>query len=363
MRKNYFKNLNFLASFIFIISLVILCPFTLHSNSYRESPHGDETKVLRGCRSCHKGHGSLNTPMLPEGKETFCYRCHGNSIRVEATRQDGDLASGTKAANIERIFEKTYRHPVEQSGIHRHNETLPETDASTPRHVECVDCHHYHYVTEENKIAGIKGVNTKGEPIDFVAEEYELCFKCHSYSANLPPDQTNKALLFDISNPSYHPVIAPGKNNDVPSLISPLTTGSLLKCSTCHNNDDVVGPRGPHASSNKHILVKNFSDIDGPENEFQYELCYGCHRRNSILANETFTYHNLHIVTVQTSCRTCHNPHGSTMYSHLIELDAFSISPSSSGRFGFVDLGSRSGECYLTCHGKDHNPAIYPTGY
>jgi len=344
-----------------LLSLILsLYPGSLYSTSLFESPHGDNTKVLKGCRSCHRGHGVLNTPMLSEGKETFCFRCHGDSFRVQETRSQGILAYSTKAADISKEFLKPYRHPIEKTGIHHHDETLPETDAAAPRHAECNDCHHHHYVTSANKAKGITGVTLQRALVDTVQSEYELCFKCHSYSANLPADQTNKAEMFNVGNPSYHPVVDRGKNSFVPSLIPPLTDTSTIQCSDCHNNDDPLGPKGPHASNNRYILTRYFSDLDGTESPYQYELCYGCHRRSSILGNESFRYHNLHITTAGASCRTCHNPHGSVLNSHLIDLDNLNIMPSNSGRLAFIDMGERAGECFLNCHNKDHDPAQYP---
>jgi len=38
------------------------------------------------------------------------------------------------------------------------------------------------------------------------------------------------------------------------------------------------------------------------------------------------------------------------------------VRPSSSGRLEFIDLGQGSGQCYLTCHGMNHNPRQYPGG-
>ncbi|MEW6001356.1 MAG: cytochrome c3 family protein, partial [Nitrospirota bacterium] len=263
--------------------------------------------------------------------------------------------------NIQKEFEKPYHHPIEKTGIHRFGETLPEINPSMPRHADCGDCHHHHYVTEENKMAGISGINQQGVRVN-VVEGYELCFKCHSFSANLPADETNKAEIFDISNPSFHPIIAPGRNNDVPSLIPPLTSSSTIKCIDCHNNDDSVGPKGPHGSVYKYILTKNFTDVDGSESAFQYELCYSCHRRSSILSDESFQLHNLHVSIVGASCRTCHNPHGSTRYPRLIDFENnISIRPSNSGRLEFTSFGIRTGQCFLNCHNKDHNPAVYPS--
>lgn len=358
--RSGFGNYMLRLCFIFTISIFLLLTPSTYSKSVADRPHADKSKLPKGCWSCHRGHGRPNTPMLAERKEVFCFRCHGHSINVERTMKRGDLASNVKTDNIQIEFEKPYRHPIEKVGMHRTGETMPEKNPSMPRHVECVDCHHHHYVNKENKFEGIKGVTREGISIDRITFEYELCFKCHSYSANLPANQTNKAVLFDISNPSYHPVIAPGKNNNIFSLVPPLTTLSLIKCTDCHNNDDSTGSKGAHGSIYRYILSKNFTQNDGPEGPFQYELCYSCHRRNSIISNEGFPFHNLHISSAGTSCRTCHNPHGSTQYTHLIDLDNPSIRPSSSGRLEFKDFGISAGQCFLNCHGKDHNPAVYP---
>ena len=346
-----------------ICFFVILClvPAALYPKSFRETSHGDRNNLPKGCQSCHKGHGLYNTPMLPETKDVFCYGCHGSSTNREKARQEGILSSDIFLHDLQREFEKTYRHPIEKTGIHQYRETLPEQDPSMPRHVECVDCHHHHYVTKENKQLGLKGTNTDGTRVLSIINEYEGCFNCHSFSANLPSDQTNKADLFNISNPSYHPVIGQGKNNYVPSLQQPLTTTSLIKCTDCHGNDDPFGPKGPHGSNYEHLLKKKFTPTDGSEGDMQYELCYTCHNRLNILSNASFPLHYLHVSVAGTSCRTCHNVHGSMQYSHLIDLNNISISPSSSGALEFRDLGERAGECFLSCHGKDHNPSTYPT--
>jgi predicted CXXCH cytochrome family protein len=346
---------------IFFMIVICIVPATLNSKSFRETSHGDRTNMPKGCQSCHKGHGVFNTTMLPSTKAIFCFRCHGNSLNREKMRQDGFLPSDIFLHDLQKEFEKTYRHPIEITGIHQNGEMLPETDPSMPRHAECVDCHHHHYVTKENKLLGLKGTNTDGARVPSIVNEYEVCFNCHSYSANLPSDQTNKASLFSISNASFHPVVGLGKNTFVPSLQPPLNTSSLIKCTDCHGNDDPFGPKGPHASNYDHLLKKKFTATDGSEGAIQYELCYTCHARTSILSNESFPLHNLHVAIVGTSCRTCHNPHGSMQYSHLIDLNNISISPSSSGALQFNDLGERAGDCFLSCHGRDHNPGSYPT--
>jgi hypothetical protein len=297
--------------------------------------------------------------MLSERKEFFCFRCHGHTIYVENARRVRDIAGNVMPANVQKEFEKPYRHPVEQIGIHRYDELLPEVDGAMPRHSACEDCHNHHYVRKENKMSGVRGTNRDGVTVR-ITTEYELCFKCHSYSANLPANQTNKAEIFNPSNPSFHPVTASGRNTDVPSLVPPLTISSIIQCTDCHNNDESLGPKGPHGSNYKYILSRNYTRIDGSEGPFQYELCYNCHRRNSILSNESFQLHALHISNVGSSCRTCHNPHGSIQYTHLIEFNRASVTQSSSGQLGYMDFGSRAGQCFLNCHGKDHDPAVYP---
>jgi len=339
----------------------MLFPVFLYSSSDKERPHGDISKLPKGCGSCHVGHGKFNTAMLPERKEVFCFRCHGHPEDVDNTRRKGDLARSSKSADIQREFEKPYHHPIEKINIHRYGEILPEVDPSMPRHAECGDCHHHHLVSNENKMTGIRGTDRQRAKVS-ITSEYELCFNCHSYSANLPPDQTNKAELFSISNASFHPVLAAGRNHEVPSLMPPLTPSSQIKCTDCHNNDDPVGPKGPHGSTYKHLLSKNFSESDGSENPFQYELCYSCHKRNSILMNESFPYHDLHITIVGTSCKTCHNPHGSTHNQHLIDFDYSSVRPSKDGKLSYISLGPKAGQCYLNCHDRDHNPEMYPKG-
>ena len=49
----------------------------------------------------------------------------------------------------------------------------------------------------------------------------------------------------------------------------------------------------------------------------------------------------------------------STNNSNLINFDKRFVTPSSSGILRFEDLGNRTGRCYLTCHGTNHNPFSY----
>jgi len=328
-----------------------------------QGAHGNKSNMPKGCGSCHVGHGKKRTPMLPDSEEDLCYECHGGQSRARAAEAANRLRGNATMPDISKEFRKPFHHPVEIVGAHNPRE---ETDPSVPilqRHSECVDCHDHHGTERKQPDlppgAGIRK-RSSYRATDF---EYNLCFRCHGRGSITAPlaETTDPENEFDLSNPSYHPVEGRGRNPDVPSLIQPYTEESIINCTTCHTNDDPFGPRGPHGSIYDPILADNFQqEDDSPESEFLYRLCYKCHSRSSILADQSFSLHSKHIVDERTSCHTCHDAHGSQLNTHLIFFNREVVSPSSSGRFEFIDLGSRAGQCYLNCHNKDHDPLAYP---
>lgn len=333
--------------------------------------HLDKKVLTRECATCH-----YKANLKSGGGSQGCLVCHGNPSRKVDNRKmpRGAIPNIMNLKNIEGEFLKIYRHPTfDATGIHRSNEILPETNPKALRHADCVDCHHPHYVTKENRFAGIKGRRVANQ-IAGVSNEAEVCYRCHSESANLSGNHTNKKLEFSINNPSFHPVEGEGKNSTVISLISPYKEKkivpsdiSVLTCSSCHGNDNPEGPKGVHASRYKYILIDNYDAGDRiNEGEQVYALCYRCHSRTSILGNESFRYHALHIqgkssLLPGTSCFTCHNSHGSTEYKYLLKFNPSVVSHNSKGLLKFVERGTAkfSGECYLSCHGVDHNPKSY----
>ena len=286
----------------------------------------------------------------------------------------GSIIERSELKNIEAEFFKTFRHPTfDTPGRHKSNEILPEIDVKALRHADCVDCHHPHFVTKENKFEGIKGKRIVNQTAQ-VSKESEVCYRCHGDSLNLPGKYTNKRIEFSLTSPSFHPVEGEGKNSAVISLIRPYkekkvasTDIAVISCSDCHGNDDPNGPKGVHGSRNRFILKDNFDTSDNiSESTHAYALCYRCHNRTSILANESFKFHALHIQGKSiagsgTSCFTCHNSHGSVEYKYLIKFNRDYVSPNSKGLLKFVEKGNAkfSGECYLKCHGVDHNPKSY----
>jgi len=330
-------------------------------------PHTAETTVAaNACENCHNPHGAGTRQRLLNfaDEEQNCYSCHS-----------GNVASVTK--NIQTEFNKASTHPIlNTSGIHDPTEDL----INPTRHVECVDCHNPHASRSgtasppnaPGSIAGVTGVNISGAPADPIIREYELCFRCHADSTGRGPArvtrqfvQTNTRLEFSSSSASYHPVVNAGKNPNVPSLISPWTTASLMYCGDCHNNNQGpgaggTGPRGPHGSPYIPILERQLNLTDfGAESTGAYALCYKCHSRTSILGDQSFKKHKEHIDGERTSCTTCHDPHGVEGKTHLINFNTTYVTPSSSGRLEFIDTGQYRGSCYLTCHGKNHNPKSY----
>ena len=110
------------------------------------------------------------------------------------------------------------------------------------------------------------------------------------------------------------------------------------------------------------LLVDNYSTRDpNMESDISFRLCYRCHERSSILADKSFSEHRSHLLDPEkrTSCYTCHNSHGSRDNPHLIEFNPVVVSPNKKGMLRYYSQGGFRGECYLSCHGADHDPGRY----
>ncbi len=327
-------------------------------------PQSDKTTVAaNACENCHAPHNAGTKPRLLNfaQEEQNCFSCHRGNVA---------------AKNIEPEFSKISVHPMlASSGLHD-----PMEDPVNPtRHVACVDCHNPHAVNSSTAqapnvsgaLAGLTGVNVSGTLVKPLTAEYELCFRCHGDSVGRGPArvprhvvETNTRLEFSAGNASFHPVTAQGRNANVPSLLAPMTTASQVYCTDCHNNDQGVkaggaGPNGPHGSAFPPLLDRQLTTTDfGMESAADYALCYKCHSRGSILADQSFP-HNRHVVTDQTACSTCHDSHGVAGTEHLINFNKDYVSPNSKGVLEYKPSGIYHGNCSLTCHGKDHDKTPY----
>jgi predicted CXXCH cytochrome family protein len=338
-------------------------------------PHTAGTTVAaNACENCHAPHNAGTKPRLLNfaDEANNCYSCHSGNVA---------------AKNIQPEFNKFSAHPLlTTTAIH----DPMEDPINSTRHSVCVDCHNPHAAKSTSAtapnasgaLAGVKGETSSGMVVSAVTSEYELCFRCHADSVGRGPAhvnrqivETNKRFQFDPSNISYHPVETVGKNPNVPSLLAPLTTGSRIYCTDCHNNDQGTkaggsGPNGPHGSIYTPILERQLLLTDGTlESVGSYALCYKCHDRSSILGDQSFRAmnsqgqdrgHRFHIVDQKTACTTCHDSHGVKTQAKLINFNRDYVTPSSNGRLEYVSGGTFSGNCSLTCHGTDHAATTYP---
>ena len=322
-----------------------------------------QTVSENGCLNCHRPHtaGRHERLLIQAFEEDNCLVCH-----------DGRIASTDIATQLA----KRHVHPVQDfNGLHDAAESF--SGSGPPKHVECEDCHNPHQVSDRPAAdatavsganQGVKGIDAGGQPTSAAQQIYEICFKCHAdnnVSTQLPisrqVEQLNTRLEFAPGNPSFHPVVSPGINPDVPSLLQPLNTSSTIGCTDCHNSDESGGPQGPHGSAYPYLLARNYETLDfTTESAVNYALCYQCHSRASILSDQSFAKHREHIVEERTPCSVCHDPHGisslqqgSSDNSHLINFDLTVVQPGANGLF-FRDLGRFRGRCALVCHGEPH---------
>ena len=325
------------------------------------------TVATNACGNCHLPHSASGGPRLLQyaSEEQNCSACHNANVAQR---------------DVMTAIALTSRHPVSATtGVH--DPVEPAVVAA--RHVECVDCHDPHAARAnanptDGTIRNVRGINLAGAQVMPVTSIYEVCFRCHADSPGQPAPrttrqiaQTNTRLEFQLGNPSFHPVAGPGRNPNVPSLIAPWTTSSVMSCVDCHNNSAShrlggSGADGPHGSAFTPILNRNYVTADNtPESASSYALCYACHSRTSILDDQSFGEHRKHIEGEDAPCNVCHDPHGvsstqgtATNNSHLINFNTDVVSPFN-GQLRFEDRGTFSGACYLSCHGKDHNPESY----
>lgn len=369
-------KISLLLRIITVLLLAVFClPLSVSVSAKQtgklQGSHGDRSVMSKSCRACHRG---MN--MAVSGEEGTCLTCHSDATALAVMVDTGFLKNtgNLTLSDIASELRKPYNHPVLAiQGVHRKYEMLPEDIVNAARHAECVDCHNPHVVEKGNPYRGLKGRRV-GNFITDIVEEYELCYRCHSESANLPGNSSNKHEEFKTTNPSFHPVEGEGKNTFVISLKDPYVAQkqkpkdvSRISCRDCHGSDDRNGPKGPHGSHYQGLLVLNYQiDDERSESAQAYALCYKCHDRVSILANESFQYHSLHIqgqLRSQdgTSCFTCHDAHGSNQYPHLIKFNEDVVFENADGKLKYEAQGysARHGACYLSCHGVEHNPLEY----
>jgi len=332
-----------------------------------------ETVAENACRSCHRPHTASGRErlLISDREEENCLGCHDGQAAQFDIRSELDKFS----AHDPRLY----------TGVHDPAETL----GGMREHVECSDCHNSHAaaapIDQDDvllgaTLRGVWGITSGGGRIEEAQFEYEICYRCHADAPvsvadriTRQADQPNLRLKFSPNARSFHPLVIAASSADTVSLDPSIPVGSLIRCTDCHNNDSGPraggsGPDGPHGSTYDFLLERNYTVRDDtPESEYDYALCYKCHRRASILSNESFPEHARHLQLADAPCSACHDPHGvsavtggSSDHTHLINFDTTIVRPLSSvAPVAFRDLGRFAGSCTHRCHGRDHDNQTY----
>ncbi|HVP11380.1 MAG TPA: cytochrome c3 family protein [Phycisphaerae bacterium] len=319
------------------------------------------------CRSCHLPHSAPRREYLLYARPyDLCITCHdglsGPNILAVAGQRYGHHTS--------RLVERPRR-------VFQRGRTVP--------FVECTDCHNPHAAAKDllegplNLIGEgpivpppmyeVPGVNIVGLPVPRAQFYYEVCFRCHGDFPVVVRDRIvrqvdnlgNIRREFLPTAASAHPVAFPARNTgDVPSLVPLMRVRAFINCQDCHNNPDALdagglGVNGPHGSRFQFLLVAQYDTADRTiESAQTYALCYRCHDRNSILGDQSFSRHRVHIVRDQVPCSACHAPHGvngsSSQHADLINFDVSIVG----GQRFYNKTGRFAGACTLTCHGVNH---------
>ena len=359
---------------------------------------GYSSVIGNGCENCHRPHAAAGASGPNSAKywllnalkeEDNCYACH-------------DASTTPPTLNVKTEFTKTgSRHPVEATtGTDYHDFKEPTVISASKWHVECVDCHNPHadrptpVGSLPGSLTAVRGVDlASGAPLSPATQEYQICFRCHGDTlGGIGPivtrqlAQPNVRLQFQQSNYSYHPVGNVGRNTYVPSLLTPWTVSSTMRCGDCHNNDTGAnvpgqsGPRGPHGSSYPALLERKYltGSVSSNNPAADYALCFKCHSTTLINStNQPFGGENGHLRHVGEkgyACSSCHAPHGvfggqANRNSSLINFDTTIVTPVTINNVPTLywqqttpaSAGSPRGHgtCYLRCHGTTHNPESY----
>ena len=332
-----------------LLTLAAACGLAAWGGVDAQEAHLAPDKFVDDCSACHRGHGVSGTAMLSRAGDAVCLGCHGPQAAASGQRLALGMTPGARPADIEAEIRKPVIH----------------------RGALCSDCHSVHGVQVRPQVVNDRltlGLR-KPSPRHGFTDESDLCMSCHGGTRSRVEDPLDIGVLFDPSDTSYHPVLSIASSAGVPSLLPPLTDTSLINCTDCHRNDDPTAPKGPHGSRVPGLLGAEYALQDGQtESPATYALCYGCHDRDVVLSESgAFPLHQEHVVEDRTPCSYCHNPHGATVGRALIFFNEptslTNVNPSGSGRLEFVSMAPGEGACFLTCHGRDHDPLGYGAGF
>jgi predicted CXXCH cytochrome family protein len=368
------------------------------------------TVAENACFNCHMPHNA-GTParLITDREEATCLRCH-----------DGGVA----ASDIQVDLYKPSRHPVDVTPNLDHDAARVEDPRRMRLHSECADCHNSHASRADAPmitvrpsqsggafnhkraplanamIAGVSGLASNGIAKQEIDTQYEMCFKCHGVPGKSSCGNSrcstargmNHARVDNIYNlrdkvdpvsnsrlESYHPIVQndPFNNGGVPSLRRELglnNISTLIYCTDCHNSDQSsagtgTGSEGPHGSIYSPILADSYSlsPINFGSAFSEAGVCFKCHDQGRLRNMNTPSgyLHSSH--RQKGTCITCHDPHGSARFPHLINFETRNnLAPAGSSPLitGAGDYSRPtwlpSGQCWLQCHtGEEHLGRFY----
>lgn len=364
---------------------------------------GGPSPAHAACAACHQGHRAVTPARSKAGRanpDRVCLACHeGTNLATTADRAPKlPPGSGQGSGHLKGRFSsrraEDYSRTVRSGG-----KILNLTQ-------DCTGCHDPH--GKERGRLRLTAFDARGQLLDRRPQSVaEVCFGCHAGPdvAPLLSGPSDLGALFAKGAGSSHAIGATAAGRpDLPSLRTS-TFRDPLDCGSCHDNPDPSGARGPHVSAQASILKAAFGREKDQARlgERANDLCFLCHDRQSILANQSFPFHAQHLngftssgsMAAQrqapalsqaaavlglrsprdfrpgrsgafqpgygepTTCATCHAAHGSLRQTSLIEFDRSVVGASSVGAPAFQRTGLGHGTCTLTCHGYDHVQTRY----
>lgn len=370
------------------------------------SPNGEHAN----CRTCHSNHHAPGAALTRKpATEDLCDSCHQS--QAETGIQNPNPQAPVQIPPWKGMGSSHYENYLALKKGQPYTRVVTGAGHRVYLRTGCDGCHDPHArgpakLREVAFDAQGRLVATGSPP----ARAAMVCFGCHAGEEavrlrNVRDGSTDLGRLFVTGIPSSH--FMGQRASDRPDL--PSLNGTAFKerldCTSCHNAPDGALARGPHVSPYDHLLSAPYgTESDGDGGSRSGELCYTCHSRASIEANQSFPYHRQHIegfmegashvartnragrdegsaapgavprrpgdrkagrtsfmagVGQPTPCATCHDPHGSLKYSALIAFDSTVVKPSSVGGPGFLRTSAGHGSCTLSCHGRDHIHATY----
>ncbi len=314
------------------------------------------------CVNCHAPHGAADEGGLIPGLlavrgEALCLACHGAGARF-------DVATSRA---------KPFRHPAAGTAE-------SAVGAGAPRTASCADCHNPHVAGDAGPtrapeapsalqgVARVRVANGPAGSAPIVAAvsasertrplEYEICLRCHSGAAGLPPGSPDLGLLLNPANPSHHPVEARGRNAGIDrrAFASGWSSDSLVRCTDCHGGD---GPEdaGVHGSSWAGLLKRRHLAAPGFQSATREDLCFACHAWEAYVEPSSATRFGAHAshATAGAGCWSCHDSHGSPTLPALLALRSPGLTEYRQAPGG--------GTCSASCHVRTAAAATYVVAY